>query len=154
MGESQLKCKYATNANYKCNCASSLVFNECRNAHRLNKLSVRTDGAAFHTDKKDGAFLVPSKYCNKNHCVDFINERCKYATRTTRKWAGTIAECVVIECRAPEALEDVAKKKWVNFGGMDGARGAGEDADYIERRERFCCNGCPYFKLDAGESSF
>lgn len=76
---------------------------------------------------------------------------CKYKTQTKRPWGA--CSCNVIECRAPEAVEDSTSMQWEHFKGFDGARFAVtkdwqiiENAGYIERRARFCNSNCPYYK--------
>lgn len=153
-----MKCKYAVDSDYDCNCLMKQQFRQCTNAERLLTLNKRTDGAAFHSISKDGALLVPAVYCCREHCIDCSIEQCRHATPTNRKWARETVMCRVIECRAPEALEDATTGRWGRFRGMDGARFAIDanfhvktDSEYIERRERFCNSSCPYFKSTDGE---
>lgn len=148
-----MTCKYSVDSDYDCNCPTKQLFRECTNAARLSILEERTDGAAFHAVIISGACIVPTAYCCRAHCVDFSIDQCRYATPTDRKWAREAAACRVVECRAPEALEDAATGRWARFRGMDGARFAIDadfrvkgGADHIERRERFCNSRCPYFK--------
>lgn len=78
---------------------------------------------------------------------------CKYATFTGRPWAGSVANCTLVECRAPEAVEDATSGEWRNFGGRSGVRRACDErfnplpgADYLVIRSRFCGPTCPFFK--------
>lgn len=78
---------------------------------------------------------------------------CHYATFTGRPWAGTVANCTIVECRAPEAVEDATSGEWRNFGGRSGVRLACDEelrpipgADYLHVRSRACNSKCPFFK--------
>lgn len=146
-------CKYSTETDESCNCPHDVDYRRCENAARLASIETRTDGAAFHTLHDKG--LVRADYCVKRDCVDFVPaDPCRYAVATAQKWAGAAAECFVVECRNPDALNNLTSfynKKGAALGGV--RRPCGEDfklipnAEFLHVRSRFCNhNFCPFFE--------
>ena len=45
-------CRFSENSDYDCGCKNKQERRICKNEERLRVLSERTDGAAFHTEKK------------------------------------------------------------------------------------------------------
>ena len=80
---------------------------------------------------------------------------CKYSRWTGRRWAhNDSTRCVVVECRAPQAVKDAKRKSWFFFKGRDGVRFAVDDefqllpnADYLEVRSRVCNKDCPFYSV-------
>lgn len=77
---------------------------------------------------------------------------CRHASFTGRPWIGGYTNCTIVECRAPEAIEDATTGVWNRFGGRDGVRRAVDDrfkpipnAKYLEIRSPFCGPKCPFF---------
>ncbi len=86
------RCVFATPTEHGwCNCNRICKIVVCGNAERNANLASRSDGAAFHSfpadgynalfrrDKKpidapDGAAFVRSRFCCKQHCIDFVSQ--------------------------------------------------------------------------------
>lgn len=148
-----MRCQFAFDSDYDCNCPTKQLFRECTNAARLSQINERTDGAAFHTLHDKG--LVRADYCGERDCVDFVPaDPCRYAVATSQRWAGAAAECFVVECRNPDALGKLTSfhnEKGAALGGV--RRPCGEDfklipnAAYLHVRSRFCNKYyCPFFE--------
>lgn len=149
-----MDCRFSENSDYDCGCKNKQERRICKNEERLRTLSERTDGAAFHTEKKGYNTYVSIAYCNAQHCVDFEPMTyCKYATPTDQKWVGEAATCVVIECRNPEALDKLKSFKDDHGREVMGVRRPCDerfclipDADWLQVRSRYCNERyCPYY---------
>ena len=80
---------------------------------------------------------------------------CQFSRWTGRRWAhNESTHCVVVECRAPQAVRDARKGRWFYFKGRDGVRFAVNEsfelipgAEYLEVRSRVCNKDCPYYSV-------
>lgn len=84
------RCVFATPTEHGwCNCNRICKIIVCANVERNANLASRSDGAAFHSfpadgynalfrrdkeliDAPDGSAFVRSRFCCKQHCVDFV----------------------------------------------------------------------------------
>ena len=86
---------------------------------------------------------------------------CQYSRYTGRRWVyNDSTNCVVVECRAPQAIQDARRGRWFFFKGMDGVRFAVDEkfqpipnADFLQVRSKMCNNNCPYYSVYHGTAS-
>ena len=149
-----MNCRFSARSDYDCGCKNKSEYRLCQNEERRRSLDLRTDGAAFHTERKDGALHVVSEYCTERHCTDFkMAPLCKYAKKTAQKWVGDSASCFVFECHSQNALAEL--KSFKSKDGIDlyGVRRPCDEkfnlipnAGYLHVRSRYCnAEYCPYY---------